>query len=183
VSGDILFYKETDLPPGVHTLELVAYREHTHTASVRIATVETGKPAPGIPQVSSLMILQSAERAGTRPENTAAVHFGDWLLVPNLGEPVDGDTELAFAFAIEGSVATSHPKAAARILSGRTVDSWRAARVAAAGCGWPNRLRRSNPAALTAARNLPTRGRDLRSQQDRTASGSIPHCEPIKACC
>lgn|GEM_PF-3701793 len=118
MSGDILFYKETDLPPGVHTLELVAYREHTHTASVRIATVETGKPAPGIPQVSSLMILQSAERAGTRPENTAAVHFGDWLLVPNLGEPVDGDTELAFAFAIEGSVATSHPKAAARILSG-----------------------------------------------------------------
>jgi hypothetical protein len=59
----------------------------------------------------------TARATGGLRESTAAVHFGDWLLVPNLGEPIEAHTELAFAF-VDGAGLGAHLKAAASILSG-----------------------------------------------------------------
>lgn len=39
------------------------------------------------------MILGSAERADAQRETLAAVRFGEWLLIPNLGKPVERNTE------------------------------------------------------------------------------------------
>ena len=43
--GEVIFYREPELPPGVYTMETVVYDAPSGKSSVRLSTVEVPKPA------------------------------------------------------------------------------------------------------------------------------------------
>ena len=87
--GEVLFYREPELPPGVYTMEAIVYDNPSGQASVRLATVEVPKIDVSRLRASSLILTGRAERLtekDRRLDNPLLV--GDILLYPNLGEPV-----------------------------------------------------------------------------------------------
>jgi hypothetical protein len=99
--GEVLFYKEIDLTPGIHTLEVIAYDETARRASVRIATVDVPDPGKQALPVSSLVLVRSAERVPTDRQGSApALRFGEWLLTPNVEGTVSRGADIAFAVAL-----------------------------------------------------------------------------------
>jgi VWFA-related protein len=87
--GEVLFYREPELQPGVYSMETIVYDNPSGKASVRFATVEVPKVDPAGLRVSSLMITGRAEKVperDRRPENPLLVN--DTVVYPNLGEPV-----------------------------------------------------------------------------------------------
>ena len=99
--GDLLFYRELQLPPGDYTVELIAYDGSTGKCSVR--TGQLG--IPGIdeakPRLSSVAVLKRAERLTPEEQKKEQpFQFGDLLVYPNLGEAVHKSTtnQLAFFF-------------------------------------------------------------------------------------
>jgi hypothetical protein len=99
--GEVLFYQEFDLTPSIHTLEVIAYDETARRASVRIATVDVPDARNETSPVSSLVLVQPAERVATDQQNSGpALRFGEWLLTPNLEGTVSHGADVAFAFAL-----------------------------------------------------------------------------------
>jgi hypothetical protein len=99
--GQVIFYRQPELPPGVYTMETVVYDALSEKASVRLTTVEQPKSGPEELRVSSLMLVSHGEKVADgqqSPDNPLFV--GDTLLYPNLGTPLkkDADKELAFFF-------------------------------------------------------------------------------------
>jgi VWFA-related protein len=99
-SGEVIFYRQPDLPPGVYQMETVVYDALAKKASVRFATVE--KPAVDTARLrmSNLLIVRRGEKV---PESERIIgsplYVGDMLLYPNLGLPLKrGEKELAFYF-------------------------------------------------------------------------------------
>ena len=87
--GDVLFYRETQLPAGAYTVDLIAYDGPTAKSSVRKTTLEIPVVDETRPRLSSVAVLSRAERL--RPEEQKReqpFHFGELLVYPNLGEPV-----------------------------------------------------------------------------------------------
>jgi VWFA-related protein len=88
-AGDILFYRQTELPPGRYTVDLVAYDKLGEKASVKSLPLEV--PAPDAKGVSlgSLMVIDhveavpAAERDATNP-----LYMGEMLVYPSMGAPV-----------------------------------------------------------------------------------------------
>ena len=101
--GEILFYRELDLGPGVYTIETVVFDPAGRQASARVATlnVPEGNRREGM---SSLVLVngieetREAEPAETRPP----LYVGRALLYPNLGQPISkgSTTELPFYFTL-----------------------------------------------------------------------------------
>ena len=99
--GNVLFYRERELKPGLYTMEAIVHDALSDRASVRIATVEEPQLDPAALRVSDLVLIASAERvakADQRPGNPFVV--GDMLLYPNLGDPLrkSATPELGFFF-------------------------------------------------------------------------------------
>jgi hypothetical protein len=100
-AGEIIFYREPELPPGLYTLETVVRDALAKKASVRFTTVE--KPAPNLDvlRVSTLVLIRRAEKV---PESNripdSPLYLGDTLLYPNLGTELrrGTDRELGFYF-------------------------------------------------------------------------------------
>ena len=87
--GNVLFYRQVDLPPGVYSMETVVYDALGARASVRYATVEQPQPAPDGVLVSNLVVVTRTEKvpeAERQSDNPFIV--GEYLLYPNLGEPI-----------------------------------------------------------------------------------------------
>jgi VWFA-related protein len=107
--GEIIFYRQPELSPGVYQMQTVVYDALAKKASVRFATVE--KPAADTSrlQLSSLVIVRRGEKV---PESEridgSPLYVGDTLLYPNLGMPLKRgqDKEVGFYFT-----AYSEPKA------------------------------------------------------------------------
>ena len=99
--GEVIFYREPELAPGVYTMETVVYDAPSGKSSVRFSTVEVPKPDPAALRMSSLVLINRAEKVDPkdrRPENPLQVN--DLVLYPNLGEPVRKSAkELGFYFA------------------------------------------------------------------------------------
>lgn len=100
-NGDVLFYRERQLKPGLYTMEAVVHDVIADRASVRLATVEEPSVDPSVLRMSDLIIVASAQRVakGSQPAGHPFLS-GDMLLYPNLGEPVRKGTtqELGFFF-------------------------------------------------------------------------------------
>jgi hypothetical protein len=97
--GDILFFRQPDLPPGQYTLEYVVADALSKKAGASSVTVTIPKTKIGQLTVSSLVIVRRTERvpADQRdPGNPLSV--GDLLLYPNLGEPLRKSTDKTVAF-------------------------------------------------------------------------------------
>lgn len=101
--GEILFYREPKLSPGVYELESIVYDIVSDRASARVSTVVVPEYGRGGLQMSSLMIVARTERVSqVDPATEAPLYFGNILLYPNLGDPVDkaADGELGFYFSL-----------------------------------------------------------------------------------
>jgi VWFA-related protein len=104
--GNILFYREPDLPPGVYTMEAVVFDAIARQGSVRLSTLTVPETTAGRVAMSSLVLVGRAEdvshaRTGESP-GAGPLYVGQTLLYPNLGEPIRKSVspEIAFYFAL-----------------------------------------------------------------------------------
>jgi VWFA-related protein len=101
-AGDVIFYRQPELPPGVYTMETVVHDAPSGKSSVRFSTVEVPAVDPARLRMSSLMIvkrgekMEAQERAGENPLFVNGV-----ALTPNLGDPVSRKArEVAVYFTV-----------------------------------------------------------------------------------
>ena len=105
-NGEILFYREVDLPPGVYTTESIVYDANARLGSVRVSTLTV--PGAATPfGMSSLVVVSRVEEVNDPPSGptTPPLYVGRMLLYPNLGEPMrkSAAAELPFYFTLYGS--------------------------------------------------------------------------------
>jgi hypothetical protein len=97
--GDVLFYRETQLPPGNYEVELIAYDATTKKSSVQIKSIEIAGNDETKPRLSSVAILKRAEKlTPDEQKRNQPFRFGEVILYPNLGEliPKSKTDQLAF---------------------------------------------------------------------------------------
>jgi VWFA-related protein len=119
-NGEILFYRQPDLPPGVYRLEALVHDAIADRASARLSTLSVPAPAGDRAPASTLALVRHIEKVPS-DEGTANLPFfyGDLLLYPNAGEPLrrSRDAELTFYFAFY-SAPGDQPSADLEILHG-----------------------------------------------------------------
>jgi hypothetical protein len=100
--GEVVFYREPELPAGVYTMETVVYDNPSQKASVRFSTVEVAPDAPDALRMSSLILVESGEKVGANESRADNPLLADGVLLrPNLGHAVTrGAKELGFYFAV-----------------------------------------------------------------------------------
>jgi VWFA-related protein len=100
--GEVLFYREPELDPGVYSMETIVYDNPSGKASVRFSTVEVPKVDPLALRVSSLILTGRSETVPAkdrRADNPLLV--GDVVVYPNLGDAVSRKAkEVGFFFAV-----------------------------------------------------------------------------------
>jgi VWFA-related protein len=107
--GEILFYREPDLPVGVYTMETIVFDATARQGSARVATL-TVPPVEPMFGMSSLVLVSRVEEVRDAPPAAARLapplYVGQSLLYPNLGEPIrkSAATELPFYFTLYGDV-------------------------------------------------------------------------------
>jgi VWFA-related protein len=106
--GEILFYRQTDLAPGVYTVESIVFDPLAQAGSARLATITVPAASSSPFSLSSLVIVSRFEDLREAPggsEPTAPLYVGRTLLYPNLGEPVSlaVANDLPFYFAVYGA--------------------------------------------------------------------------------
>jgi VWFA-related protein len=86
--GDVLFYREPVLFPGVFTMETVVYDALSSKATVRVQTVDVPAVNANSLRLSSIVAIRKAEKVpeADRLPNSP-LYLGDQLLYPNMGEP------------------------------------------------------------------------------------------------
>jgi VWFA-related protein len=104
--GDIIFYREPQLPPGVYTLEAIVYDALGRQGSARMATLTVTGEKGSAPGMSSLVLVSRVEEVESTSNVAAPLYVGRQLLYPNLGEPIrkSPDGQLPFYFALYGNV-------------------------------------------------------------------------------
>ena len=110
--GDVLFYREAQLAPGKYNVQLIAYDSSTNTASIRSSALEVPASDETKPRLSSLAVLKRAEKLSTEEQKQdQPFHFGELLVYPNLGEPIDKSAtkQLAFFFTAWPPKGSSSP--------------------------------------------------------------------------
>ena len=98
-AGDILFYRETELPPGQYVLDAVAYDAGATVASVKSWPLEVPAPGPSGAFLSSLVVIDHVEQvpaADRDPRNP--LYFGELLVYPSLGDPQRKSVAKAMGF-------------------------------------------------------------------------------------
>jgi len=105
--GDIIFYRELDLDPGIYTIEAVVFDAGAQHGSARVTTLSIPAGGRG-PAMSSLVLVNRIEETAKSPQPAAAarppLYVGQTLLYPNLGEPISKAAvqQLPFYFALYG---------------------------------------------------------------------------------
>ena len=106
--GDILFYRELDLAPGVYTMESIVFDANARRGSARIATLTVPAPTDSL-SMSSVVLASRVEEVSDAPtantRGAAPLYVGNRLFYPNLGEPIQksSTSELPFFFTLYGS--------------------------------------------------------------------------------
>lgn len=116
--GDVIFYREPVLPPGLYIMETVVRDAPSGKASVRFATVEVPQQNADELRVSSLVLVKRAEKLpdGERRADNPLL-FRDALLRPNLGEPVSrAESQLGFYFAVYPGSGRTRPESTIELL-------------------------------------------------------------------
>ncbi len=104
--GEILFYRELELPNGVYQMESMVYDAIAEAGSGRISTITVAAPDPPRLGMSSLVVVARTEqtpgRAAPKDGENPPFYYGDTLLYPNVGEPLKRgrDDALSFYFVV-----------------------------------------------------------------------------------
>lgn len=121
--GEVIFYREPELAPGVYAMETVVYDAPSGKSSVRLSTVEVPAPRADGLQISSLLLVKRGEKVDAkerRPDNPLMVK--DLLLYPNLGDPISKATkELGFYFTVYPSKGPAPEATLQLVLNGAPV--------------------------------------------------------------
>jgi VWFA-related protein len=96
--GDILFYREAELPAGRYTVEAVAYDAIANKAGVATTRVVVPAASGDGPRLSSLVIVGRAEKASAAEQPDNPLYYGDTIVYPNMGEPFLKATHQAVGF-------------------------------------------------------------------------------------
>jgi len=116
--GEIIFYRESELPPGLYSMEAIVYDALSGKSSVRFSTVEVPKHMEGTLRVSSLVQVQRSEQVSEKDRlarNPLVVK--NVLVYPNLGEPVSKSAkEVGFYFSIYPVPGRPAPEAAIELM-------------------------------------------------------------------
>jgi hypothetical protein len=124
--GEILFYREANLPPGQYTVTAAAHDAISGKSSVTTRAFEVRSPDASALRLSSLVILKRAEKL--LPENKKQnnpFQYGEILVYPNLGEPLNKSTDKQLAFFLTAwpSAGSRNPlKLTIEIRQGRTLS-------------------------------------------------------------
>jgi VWFA-related protein len=107
--GDVLFYRQPDLLPGLYTIEAIVFDAIAGRASVRLSTLDVPQSDASDIAMSSLVLVRQSEETAEPPSagSPAPLFVGRRLLYPNIGEPILKGTgsELPFYFALYGDPA------------------------------------------------------------------------------
>jgi len=118
--GEVIFYREPELAPGVYTMETIAYDTLSGKSSVRLSTVEVPKVDPNALRMSSVVLVKRSERVpekDRRRDNPLLVN--DLVLYPNLGEPVSkAAKEVGFYFVVYPAAGKPVPECVLELLDG-----------------------------------------------------------------
>jgi VWFA-related protein len=100
--GDVIFYREQELPAGVYTMETIVYDAPSGKSSMRLSTVEVAKTDAGRLRMSSLVLVDRGEKVPEKDRHTGnPLLVKDVVLYPNLGEAVSKTAkEVGFYFAV-----------------------------------------------------------------------------------
>ena len=100
--GEVIFYREPELPAGLYTMETVVYDAPSGKSSVRLSTVEVPAESADRLRMSSLVLVKRAERVDAKDRRAGSpLLVKDLVLYPNLGDPVSkAAKELGFYFAV-----------------------------------------------------------------------------------
>jgi hypothetical protein len=98
--GEILFYRQADLSPGIYGLEAVVYDALAERASTRLSTITVPKGSSNKLTASSLVLVRRSEQVppAERAPNLP-FYYGEHLLYPNTGEAFDRNNDLMFYIA------------------------------------------------------------------------------------
>jgi VWFA-related protein len=100
-SGEVIFYRQPDLPVGTYRMETVVYDALAQKASVRFSTVEKFPVDVSKLRMSNVLLVRRGEKVPESERITGSpLYVGDTLLYPNLGLPLKKgvDKELGFYF-------------------------------------------------------------------------------------
>jgi VWFA-related protein len=103
--GELLFYRQPELAPGLYTLEAIVQDQRTGKAGVRISSLEIPHASDTDLRLGTPFVVQRAEHvAAAQRDASNPLYFGDLLLYPNLGTPLSkaSDRELTFGFTAYG---------------------------------------------------------------------------------
>jgi hypothetical protein len=100
--GEILFYREPVLAPGVYTVEVAIVDAFGPRASARVATLEVPRTNANELRMSSVVVIGKAERVTEGKDPGNPLYAGDVLFYPNGGEPLSrsGDKQLAVFYTL-----------------------------------------------------------------------------------
>jgi VWFA-related protein len=88
-AGDILFYRQTELPPGKYTVDAVAYDAGAAAASVKSFPLEVPGPDPGGTVLSSLVVIDHVEKVPASERDASnPLYMGEVLVYPSMGDPI-----------------------------------------------------------------------------------------------
>ena len=110
--GDILFYREAQLPAGKYKVELIAYDAAARKVNVSWSSVEIPGNDDSKPRLSSVAILKRAERLTEAEQKLdQPLYFGELLVYPNLGERINRSSakQLAFFFTAWAAKGVTKP--------------------------------------------------------------------------
>jgi VWFA-related protein len=99
--GNVLFYRETQLPPGKYRVQVIAYDTATAQANVSSTLLEIVSGDETKPRLSSVAVLKRADRlTPEEQQQERPLRFGELLIYPNLGERIDRNAakQLAYFF-------------------------------------------------------------------------------------
>jgi len=121
--GEVLFYREPQLSPGLYTMETIVYDAPSGKASVRFSTLELPKAETDKLRMSSLILVKRGEKVpekDRRAENPLLVK--DLLLYPNLGDPVSkASKEAGFFFTVYPAPNGPAPQAVLELMLNGTI--------------------------------------------------------------
>ncbi len=109
--GEVVFYKEAQLPPGKYNVQLLAYDSLTKNLSVRSSTVEIPEADEAKLRLSTVAVLKRAEKLSPAEQKEQPFRFGELLVYPNLGETIkqSATKQLAFFFTAWPAKGSSTP--------------------------------------------------------------------------
>ena len=99
--GDVLFYREVQLPPGRYTVEVIAYDATLRKADVRNASLEVRRVDEDKLRLSSVVTLSRAERiTADEQKRDQPFYFGELVVYPNLGQPISKKVTKQLAYFV-----------------------------------------------------------------------------------